>query len=155
MINRPLVINDDVLRCVDSVKSFAHKHPYTRADRRAVAKGLKASAAQVEGYCCLIPYGFMVSYSLEQIYGDQYSKTLTIEVTDPGVDVPESGVAPNHRAVEIIMSLFGFNRPLDQCRTRQISHPKRPGYYSLGIIEPPIGATENQLQWREPETDFQ
>ena len=122
---RPLVLDNEVLNKINSLKSYAEKHKISVDDILDTINKQMKPVGDYKEYTITISIGYRIVYSIEeQVIGDVKHLSNTVN---------ENGVLPSPTAVEMIMKEFEFKESLDNCKVflEQISENRK----AVNILE--------------------
>ena len=105
----PLIIDEKARQAIRKLILHAERHIFTMLDLVDIKKGNTACAGDRKGFTCHLNIGYTVVYSLEQ------QKKLVRHIS---ISVEEEHRLPGLETVGIIIGLFGFTRPLEECLVR-------------------------------------
>lgn len=100
MKNRPLVLDDRSLDEIKRVMDFAEANRIDIHRLFRMLKNEEMSVGDIAGYACVIPFGYVCVYSIEQ-QAEYWTRHLSVSVT-------EAGCSPNEMAVLELALAFGF-----------------------------------------------
>lgn len=132
---RALIITSEVENNIKSLMEYAHKNVLARALLERLSAGFDPKDVRTrppqtnviaQDFTMDIPLGYRVTYTVEdQPIG--LCKHLS-------VSVPKRGKSPHPLAVQEIMKLFKFDRPLEQCKIWTEEYEK--GFTAVNVVEP-------------------
>lgn len=106
---RPLIIDEETKRTARKIILHAEQNVFQINDLVNIKNQKELCAGDREGFSCDIEIGYRVVYSLEQ------QKKLVRHIS---ISVNEIHRLPGIAAIEQIIQLFGFTRPLEECLVR-------------------------------------
>jgi hypothetical protein len=105
---KPLYIGVDEIKALQALAAYAEAHTLSIDDLLDQRLNHRPAPGLIPEFCCMIPIGFKVVFTLQQVSTGEYARCLSMSAEDPDR-------VPNPAAVELVMRFLGFKSELSDC----------------------------------------